>query len=532
MRLLFTRMFGLIVIFSRPPLLTAAETRVEVVAGAEAARASDGRLLLFAQKVDPATEKPVKQVDVNQFFYQKNFVASREVVGLTEGRRLRFDGDDLSYPVPLDQLPPGEYWMQALLDRNHSYVYSGRGEGDVVSEVVRVRLPQEGPAPTLTLQKTLPPLGLWEYPFGPMLRPGEETTVQARVELFHFNSRSLSAFAGRPVSLQGLILTPDGYEKSTHRYPVVYFTQGFTGGMTFLADQAVNVMRQMREGRMPPMIWVFLDESGPTGTHEFADSVNNGPWGRALTHELIPDIERRYRTDNAPSGRFITGHSSGGWAALWIQVNYPKLFGGAWATAPDFSDFTDFWGVDITRPGARMKSLTRGRIEAVLGEYGGQESSFEWVFSPRGADGRPMPLYHRMTGVVDPQVAAYWRANWDISQIIRNRWTELGPDLDGKIRVIAGDKDEAGLDKAARHLEAAFQAVGGRATFTYIPGKGHFNLYAEGNERMALRRKIAWQMWKAARPSSPLTDPGPRPPSPESTPSTSKGQETKTRPQP
>jgi hypothetical protein len=108
--------------------------------------------------------------------------------------------------------------------------------------------------------------------------------------------------------------------------------------------------------------------------------------------------------------------------------------------------------------------------------------------------------------------APYWRKNRDISQIIRNRWAELAPDLDGKVRVIVGDKDEADLDDSARRLQAAFEAVGGRASFTYMPGKGHFDLYAEGSERMALRRKIAREMWKVARPSSPLTDPGPPPP--------------------
>jgi pimeloyl-ACP methyl ester carboxylesterase len=379
-----------------------------------------------------------------------------------------------------------------------------------VSEVVRVTLPLNGPAPTLTLSKTLPVPGLWEYPFvGPMFKPEEEATVNARIKPFAFTSPTLGAFMGRPVRMRGLVLTPEGYDKGQEQYPVVYFTHGFTAGMTFLADQAVNVMRQTRQGRLPPMIWAFLDESGPTGTHEFADGVNNGPWGQALTSELIPDIERRYRTDNAASGRFLTGHSSGGWAALWLQINYPKLFGGAWATAPDFCDFTNFWGTDLTQPDAPMKEVSWERVEAVLGEYGGQMSSFEWVFSPRGPDGRPMPLYDRTTRVIDPQVAAFWRRNWDISQIIRNRWADLAPDLDGKVRVIVGDRDEADLDDSARRLQAAFKAVGGRASFTYVPGKGHFDLYAEGTERMALRRKIAWEVWKVARPNSPLTDPGP-----------------------
>ena len=53
---------------------------------------------------------------------------------------------------------------------------------------------------------------------------------------------------------------------------------------------------------MPPMIWVMLDESCPQGTHEFADSANNGPWGAALTTEFIPYLEHKYRMDARTSG--------------------------------------------------------------------------------------------------------------------------------------------------------------------------------------------------------------------------------------
>ena len=72
---------------------------------------------------------------------------------------------------------------------------------------------------------------------------------------------------------------------------------------------AATAGRRMAAGDWPPMIWVCLDESSATGTHEFADSVNNGPWGEALTTELIPWLEAHYRMDARASGRFLTGHS-------------------------------------------------------------------------------------------------------------------------------------------------------------------------------------------------------------------------------
>ena len=56
--------------------------------------------------------------------------------------------------------------------------------------------------------------------------------------------------------------------------------------------------------------------------------------------------------DGHASGRFLNGHSSGGWATLQLQTHYPKIFGGTWSTSPDPSDFHDFTGVDLYAPNA------------------------------------------------------------------------------------------------------------------------------------------------------------------------------------
>ena len=203
---------------------------------------------------------------------------------------------------------------------------------------------------------------------------------------------------------------------------------------------------------MPEMIWVLLDESSPTGTHEFADSVNNGPWGTALTTELIPSIEATYRMDARPSGRFLQGHSSGGWATLWLQTHYPRIFGGTWSTSPDPSDFHFFSTIDLYAPHANFYRAPDGTLnpiirehgkaratmqqlaglESVLGPYGGQLASFEWVFSPRAADGRPAPLFDRVTGDIDPKVADYWRTHYDIVQYLNNHSKTIAPDLQGR----------------------------------------------------------------------------------------------------
>ena len=163
--------------------------------------------------------------------------------------------------------------------------------------------------------------------------------------------------------------------------------------------------------------------------------------------------------DKEASGRFTTGHSSGGWFAIWQQVRYPTVFGGAWARSPDPVDFRSFTGINIynrdanayTRPDGAPQYLVRdasgkevtsfkdyAQQENVLGDYGGQIDSFDWVFSPRGQDGRPQPLFDRVTGKVDPEVARYWRDNYDIGHIVRRDWGSLKTVLDGKIHLIMG----------------------------------------------------------------------------------------------
>ena len=328
--------------------------------------------------------------------------------------------------------------------------------------------------------------------------------------------------------MRGWVVLPPGYDGAApQRYPVVYLTHGFGGNQRGLVGNAVSAYVGMQSGALPPMIWVLLDESSATRTHEFADSVNNGPWGQALTAELIPDLEKNYRMDGKASGRFLTGHSSGGWAMLWLQVRYPTVFGGTWSTSPDSSDFHDFSGIDLYAPGANVYRRADGspwplarmdgkvaasfeqfaRLEEAIGPIGGQLASFEWVFSPRGADGRPLPMFDRGTGKVDPQVIAYWREQYDIAHRLQTQWPALKADLDGKIHVYVGTADNFYLDGAAHRLQAVLDGLGARSEFRFAPERTHFDLYVEGDDRQALLKDIAWQMYAVARPGTKRPEP-------------------------
>jgi hypothetical protein len=475
-----------------------------------------GRVLIFLEEGSGA-----KQVQVDEFRPSAVSVAAREVSDLQPGASIDVDVDDLAYPGPVSERKPGTYEAQAVLDVNHTYAYDGLEAGDLQSSVVALPnwTPGTGEEPTFTLDTIAsapPPRPL---PLSPEAQSAAERTLAPA----DFVSPSLTAFSGRETHIRAWVVTPPGYaDHPNDRYPTVYWTHGFGAKLPYIRSSALLISARMAAGKIPPMIWVLLDESLATGTHEFADSVNNGPWGHALTAEFIPWIETQYRMDARPEGRFLNGHSSGGWATLQLQINYPKVFGGTWSTSPDPSDFHDFSAIDLYashanvyhRPDGTPYPIVRdhdkviatfeefARQERVLGSYGGQIASFEWVFSPRGADGQPLPMFDRQTGDVHPEVVAYWHDHYDLAHLAEANWATNGPDLKGRIHLIVGTSDTFYLDGAAHRLEAVLNQLGGEPHFTYRENRTHFDLYEENGDRMAMMDEIAAQMYAVAQPDA------------------------------
>jgi hypothetical protein len=498
------------------------ETRIIVTLPAFAKNDAGGRLLVFAEPVT-ATNVATDVVDVG-YPDAKVAVAGLDVSEFGPDRRATIDANDVAFPTGFASLPPGDYRMQAVLDRDGDYNYAGRGAGDLVSKVVTVRLPLAAPAEIALDHQVGPGAGQFDTTGFP---PAAIAQIAASREHLHDErilSPSLTKFRGNALAVNAWVLTPPGYDtNSKTTYPVVYTAGGFGSTHKLDGQQLSRQWHLMEMGAIPPMIWVALDFSSKTGTTEFANSASNGPWGDALVREVIPALEARYRMDARPSGRFLTGHSSGGWFALWTMVSHPELFGGAWPTSPDPSDFHDFLGVDLYAPRANLYHDVNGEprpferaggkvqltieeaalLENVLGRDGGQLRSFEWVFSPRRVDGTPTPMFDRATGAVDPVVMAYWRRHYDIAYRIEHDWPRLRKHLDGKLHVSVGTADSHYLDGSVRRLDAALRKVGGQADFTYVPGATHSMnaVYTRGGDRNGLWVEMTRAMFAIARPS-------------------------------
>jgi S-formylglutathione hydrolase FrmB len=472
----------------------------------------NGRLLVFLKKGHGD-----KDVNVDEFHPEATWVAAREIQALNPGQSVEIDADEIAYPQPFSQIPRGDYEAQAVLDVGHSYNYRSRRTQDWISGVVPLKQWPDSVEASLTLDHH----PSQNQAHVELMRKAMENARDDVAKREDFTSPALTRFWGHDVAMKAWVILPPGYATQTQEhYPAVYWTHGFGGDIDSCLLAGLEIHHRMQQGKMPPMIWVMLDESIPEGTHEFADSVNNGPWGAALTTEFIPYLEHKYRMDAQRDGRFLNGHSSGGWATLQLEINYPAIFGGTWSTSPDPSDFHNFTGPDLYAPGANVYTKPDGspwpimrdhgkvlstfqqfaRLESVLGPYGGQITSFDWVFSPKGAGGAPEPMFNRETGAVNPQVAAYWRDHYDLAHIVEANWAARGADLKGRIHVFVGTADTFYLDGAAHLLDAVLNRLGAQAQFTYLPDKTHFDVYQEGQDKEKLFDRISAEMYAVARP--------------------------------
>jgi enterochelin esterase-like enzyme len=500
--IIFSLAFCALVLANAFAAVAAEHIRFKVgVSNALAHEPVSGRLLIFMTSRAKTTE----MIEPDFLNPRSVFVTGVEVHNLEPGKPVEVDPDALAFPAPFSSAATGDYQLMALLDLDHSYTYDGTGPGDLYSAVAVVPNlnPSSSQAIELTLAKRVP----------------EQTISDTdSVKLVNFESPSLTKFWGRPIKMLAGVVLPPGYTKSAAtRYPTVYNVHGYSGSHLTAWKRGPALVKQMEEGKTPEMIYVFLNAGLPLGHHVFADSVNNGPWGHALTTELIPYLEKQFRMDAVPTGRLLTGHSSGGWSTLWLQVNYPEVFGGTWSTSPDSSDFRNFTGPDLTKTppqnlyrradgtpynlvryqGREIMTLEEyARMERVLGYFGGQFASFDAVFSPRGADGQPMQLFDRDTGRIDPFVQKAWE-RYDISRILRRNWTTLGPKLRGKLHIIVGTADTFHLDEAARLLNETLKELGSDAKVEFVEGRNHFDLYQGG-----LAERIAREMYAVARPTA------------------------------
>jgi hypothetical protein len=391
-----------------------------------------------------------------------------------------------------------------------------RSPGNFYSDVQRVRLdPASGFDVKLSLTRKVAPVAV---------PPDTEWVKRVKIQ-----SRMLSEFWGHPIYIGATLLLPKDYDGNPGmKYPAIYIQGHFGLGAPFgFNPQAVppetGAQRRARLDRsaretgaefaqawmsddFPRMIAVTFQHPTPYYDDSYAvNSANNGPYGDALTRELIPYLEEKFRIIPQPYARFLTGGSTGGWEALALQVFHPAFFNGAWVLYPDPVDFRRYqmsniyeddnafevpngdWA-KLVRPLSRnaegQVTLTMREmslLEEVLGtrvRSGQQLAAWQAAYGPVGSDGYPKPLWDNLTGTIDRDVASYMRdQGFDLRYNLETNWPRIGKDLAGKIHVYVGDMDNYYLNLAVYLLEDFLKAAkdpAADADFRYgRPMKGH-----------------------------------------------------------
>ncbi len=409
-----------------------------------------------------------------------------DVERLAPGAWATIDGRDLGYPVDsMAALPAGDYYVQGFVNRYsefkradghtvwmHDDQWEGQqwriSPGNLYSDVQKVHLdPRQGWTIDLVASHVIPPVQV----------PADTKWVKH----FRIQSPMLTKFWGRPIYLGATVLLPNGYDGDTTHYPVLYEQGHFSLRPPLGFSDGNDLYQQWLAGDFPHVIVVTFQHPTPYFDDSYAvNSVNVGPYGDALLQELIPEVEKRFRTIDQAWARWLSGGSTGGWESLALQIFHPDFFGGTWSYCPDPVTFTNVEGYNVyedtnayvrqrgwvvtpipnsreTDGSIRTTSRQRNYFELVSGTQGRsgeQQDIWEAVFGPLGGDGYFKPVFDKRTGTMDHAVAEYWREHYDLLEYLKRNWSTVGPKLQDKIHIYVGTMDTYYLDVAVRQLQA------------------------------------------------------------------------------
>jgi len=468
-------------------------------------QAIDGRLLLMLSTNNDS--EPRFQINDG---LQTQLIFGIDLQGVNAGQVMELDGKAFGFPITsLNEVEEGSYFVQALVNRYEQFSLAsgqtvmlppdkGEGQqwnrkpGNWYCKPARIEL-KKGGSYSITIDQEVPPID-----------PPEDTRYIKHVKM---KSDLLSKFWGRDMYLGANVLIPHGFDEHPEaHYPLMIFHGhfpytfggfreeppdsdlqpdfsqrfGIEGYNKIVQQEAHDFYQTWVSDDFPRYIVIEIQHANPYYDDSYAvNSANLGPYGDAITYELVPFIEKTFRGLGEPWSRFLYGGSTGGWEALAAQVMYPDDYNGCFAACPDPIDFRAYCLVNIYDnenayyyksehkealiPGHRdylghVSSTVRDMNwrELVLGtknRSGGQFDIWEAVYSPMGEDGYPKRLWDKKTGEIDHAVADHWRENYDLRYIMERDWDTLGPKLEGKINIYCGDMDNYYLNNAVYLME-------------------------------------------------------------------------------
>ena len=488
----------------------------------------DGRVLLMISNNNYS--EPRFQINDN---HNTQMIFGVDVNSWNSNEKIIIDAEAFGYPIEsINDIKEGEYYVQALLHKYETFNLStgytvklpmDQGEGqkwnispkNLYSTPKKIKI-KKSKTINITLENEIPPI-----------EPAKDTEYIKHIKI---KSEMLSKFWGRDMYLQANVLVPHEFDKkSKTRYPLMIFHGhfpytfggfrttpptapkedtiynarfGITGYKYIQQKEAYDLYNNWISNDFPRFIAIEIQHQNPYYDDSYAvNSANLGPYGDAITYELIPHIEQLFNGVGEGWGRFLYGGSTGGWESLAVQVFYPNEYNGCFAACPDPIDFRAYTVINLYEDdnayyheGSNRKTLRAGmrdgkgiiknhliqinQRESALGSKG--RSGDQWdiwqaVYSPTGKDGYPKPIWDRKTGKIDKEVAEYWKENYDLSYIMKRDWDKIGKDLEGKINIYCGDMDNYYLNNAVVLTEEFLEST----TNPYYNGEVDYGNMAE-----------------------------------------------------
>jgi len=139
----------------------------------------------------------------------------------------------------------------------------------------------------------------------------------------HVRHGTIHSLAMNRIVGYNVFLPPSYADSPDRQYPVTYFLHG-AGGDESATEFVYQVIDGIRNGNGRETIFVFVNGGAYSMYRD--DPAHNVMPETLIIRELIPEIDKVFRTTGTGSGRSIAGFSMGGSASIRLALKYPDSF--------------------------------------------------------------------------------------------------------------------------------------------------------------------------------------------------------------
>lgn len=163
-------------------------------------------------------------------------------------------------------------------------------------------------------------------------------------------------------SLKAAVVKPEGYSENNKSYPTVYLLHGGSGSFSDWHKKTTEPNLLPKLANQYEVI-IVTPGVGPSSYYYDSPVLDSVKYETYFIEELIPFIDKNYKTINNRNSRAITGLSMGGHGSLMLSAKHPELFIAAGSMSGVMNIDTRMWKV-----GDEFRNLRLSGQKAMLGE--------------------------------------------------------------------------------------------------------------------------------------------------------------------